>query len=353
VLYTSFPVVAPAPYGDTGLLLPDQQGYAVFGQLYAQARLFDTHKITAGRYLYNTPFLGPHDNRMTPQTFSGYTLIGTFGGDGGSTDDNSAGGSSEGGPSLRYSLGFIDAIKPRDANTFQSMASTAGVPTSNAGVGLAGSMLKWGPMRIGAIDYYSQDLLNIFYTEGSYGASFGAGPGGGFSAIAAAQFVAQNSTGQHLMNGGNAFATNQFGAKVDLGYDTAILTLGYSAVNPGFAIQTPWSANPFYTDALIQDFQRAGEQTVMVGLSYVMKQIGLPGVAVSAHFFNGATSAPAAGAPLVETEWDFRVEWRPEWKPLDGLWLRAQYGKSSTWQGGGLTTADELRLVLNYALKIY
>lgn len=337
VLYTSFPLVAPAAYGDSGLLLPDQQGYAVFGQLYGQVHLFDTHKITLGRYLYNTPFLGPHDNRMTPQTFSGYTLSGTVG------DEKDSG------PSFRYGGGYIDAIKPRDAIAFQSMASTAGVPTSNAGVGMAGGLMKWGPATIGAIDYYSQDLLNIFYTEGRYGADFG----GGFNAIAAAQFVAQNSTGQQLMNGGTPFATNQFGAKVDLGYDTAILTLGYSVVNPGLAIQTPWSANPFYTDALIQDFQRAGEQTFMVGLSYVLKPIGLPGVSAAVHYFNGSTSAAAAGAPLVENEWDFHLEWRPEWKPLAGLWMRAHYGKSSTWQGGNLTTADEVRLIVHYDLKIY
>ena len=77
VLYTSFPVVAPPQYGNTGLLLPDQAGYAVFGQLYAQAHLWDTHKVTVGRHSYNTPFMGPHDNRMSPNTFSGYTLIGT------------------------------------------------------------------------------------------------------------------------------------------------------------------------------------------------------------------------------------------------------------------------------------
>ena len=106
VLYTSFPLVAPSQYGDTGLLLPNQQGYAVFGQLYGQVHLFDTHKITLCRYLYNTPFLGPHDNRMTPQTFSGYTLSSTIGGNGGDDTEGS------GGPSLRYGGGFIDAIKP-------------------------------------------------------------------------------------------------------------------------------------------------------------------------------------------------------------------------------------------------
>ena len=182
VLYTSFPIVAPPDHGNTGLLLPNQQGYAVFGQLYGRARLFETHYATVGRYLYDTPFLGPHDNRMTPNTFFGYTLTGTFG-----SGEN-------GGPTFRYGGGWLGAIKPRDAIDFQSMASKAGAPNSNAGVGLLGGLLTWGPASIGAIEYYSEDILNIFYSEAKYGVSFG----DSFNAIAAAQFVAQNSTGQNL-----------------------------------------------------------------------------------------------------------------------------------------------------------
>ena len=83
-------------------------------------------------------------------------------------------------------------------------------------MGLVGGLLTWGPASIGAIEYYSQDVLNIFYAEGKYGVSFG----DGFNAIGAAQFVTQNSTGQNLLNGGNYFATNQFGTKIDFGYQT-------------------------------------------------------------------------------------------------------------------------------------
>lgn len=336
VLYTSFPIYAPQQYGNTGLLLPNQQGYAVFGQLYGRAQLFETHYATVGRYYYDTPFLGPHDNRMTPNTFFGYTLTGTFG------------DAANGGPSLRYGGGWIGAIKPRDANEFQGMARKAGA-NADYGVGLLGGTLTWGPASIGAIDYFTQDTINIFYTEAKYGVSFGPG----LSAIAAAQFVDQRSTGQNLLNSGNYFATNQFGTKVDLGYGTGILTVGYSVVNPSFAIQTPWSANPFYTDAQIQAFQRPGEQALMVGLSYVFTPIGLPGVAASVFYFNGWTGAPAAGAPLVEREWDFNLEWRPNWKPLQGLWLRARYGTAAIWQGNSRTNIDEVRLILNYGLKLY
>jgi hypothetical protein len=118
-------------------------------------------------------------------------------------------------------------------------------------------------------------------------------------------------------------------------------------------MMNPWSANPIYTDAQIQSFQRAGENALMVGLSYVMTPIGLPGLAASVFYYNGWTSAAAAGGPLTEYEWDFNLEWRPKWKPLPGLWLRARYGFSDTNQNNIHTTVDEVRLILNYSLNIY
>lgn len=336
VLYTSLPVYAPSEYGNTGLLLPNQQGYAVVGQLYGRVHLFDTLVATVGRYFYDTPFLGPQDNRMTPNTFFGYTLTGTFG------------SGKDGGPTFRYGGGWIGAIKPRDSFEFQSMARKAGA-NADYGVGVLGGLLTWGPASIGAIEYYSQDTINIFYTEAMYGVNFGSS----LSAIAAAQFVDQRSTGQNLLNGGDYFATNQFGTRIELGDERGILTIGYSVVNPSFAIQIPWSANPFYTNALIQTFQRAGEQALTVGLSYVFTDIGMPGVAASVFYFNGWTGSPAAGGPLVETEWDFNLEWRPNWKPLQGLWLRARYGTTSLYQNNARTNTDDVRLILNYNVKLY
>ena len=127
--------------------------------------------------------------------------------------------------------------------------------------------------------------------------------------------------------------------------------MAYTAVNPDFGM--PRSANPFYTDGQIQAFNRAGENTVMVGLSYSMRPIGLPGVAASVFYFNGSTTAVAAGGPLTEYEWDLNLERRPEWKPLPGLWFRGRYGFSATDQASVHTTVDEVRLTVYYALKLY
>ena len=147
-----------------------------------------------------------------------------------------------------------------------SLAAGAAEPR---GTGVAGGVFSWGPLRIGAVEYYTQDTINIAYAEGKYGLQIAPRLYGTLSA----QFADQRSTGANLLNGGVPFGTNQFGIQGQLGYGTGILTVGYSSVNPGFSMQTPWSANPFYTDAQINAFNRAGENTLMVGVSYGLSLI--------------------------------------------------------------------------------
>ena len=334
VFYGSLPLYAPADRGNTGLLEPDQQGYAVAGQLYGKLHLSDNLIFIAGRYLYDTPFLNPQDNRMTPNTFYGYVLQGSLG--------NAASG-----PALRFGGGYIAAIKQRDSDVFVSMSRAAGADVDR-GVGLVGGLLTWGPVSLGAIEYHAQDIINIAYGEAKYGFDLPFGVDGAL----ALQYADQRSTGANILTG-SSFSTGQLGTRLQLGYETAIFTVAYSVVDPGFAMQSPWSANPFYTDSLALSFQRAGENALQFGLSYDFTPLGIDGIAAAIQYFNGWTSAPAAGAPLVEDEWDFNLEWRPDWKPLSGLWIRARYGLARTSQNNLTTRTEELRLTLNWKVKLY
>jgi hypothetical protein len=54
----------------------------------------------------------------------------------------------------------------------------------------------------------------------------------------------------------------------------------------------------------------------------------------------------------VEDEWDFTLEWRAVWKPLDGLWIRAQFAHATTNQAGTVLTIDGGRVILNYRVKM-
>jgi hypothetical protein len=127
----------------------------------------------------------------------------------------------------------------------------------------AGCAWTWGAGSIGAIEYFCQDTINISYIEGRYGTDLPLGLRG----VLAMQYADQRSTGANLLNNGVYWSTGQFGTRLQLGYQSSIFTVGFSAVNPDFTMQSPWSSNPIYTDAQIQPFQRAGEQAVMVGVS--------------------------------------------------------------------------------------
>jgi hypothetical protein len=334
VVYTSFPLYAPLAHDGTRLLKTGQEGYAVAGQLYGKASMFD-QTITVGRYLYDTPYMGPHDNRMSPKTFMGYTLIGKFG------DPES------GKPAFRYGAGYIAEMKERNEDVFRSIGRSAGA-NADRGAGVLGGLLQWGPVSFGAIDYYSEDILNIAYVEGKYGASLPYG----ISAVLGLQFADQRTTGASLTNGGTYYQTNHFGTKLDIDYSTFIVTLAFSAVNPSAAMQTPWSANPIYTDAIIQAFQGAGEQAFMVGASYEFSPVGVKGLAASIYYYRH-WSNPTTGSPLVGNEWDFTMDYRPGWEFLSGLWFRARYAFSGVDQNNIRTNIDEVRITVNYALKLY
>jgi hypothetical protein len=56
---------------------------------------------------------------------------------------------------------------------------------------------------------------------------------------------------------------------------------------------------------------------------------------------------------VLEDEWNFNLEWRPDWKPLQGFWLRARYGYARIDTMGVRNTVDEVRLIANYTVKMY
>ncbi|MEI8151426.1 MAG: hypothetical protein WCG92_07495 [Hyphomicrobiales bacterium] len=154
--------------------------------------------------------------------------------------------------SVRYGGGYLATIKQRDSDTFVSMAQAAGAPVDR-GSAAGGAVLTWGPASIGAFEYYTQDILNILYAEGSYGAE--AWPD--VEAILSAQIADQRATGANLLTG-SYFATNQLGLRLQVGSDPVMVTAAFSQVGPGAAMQNPRSNNALHTGALVLDSQRAG-----------------------------------------------------------------------------------------------
>ena len=328
--YWSDNLYGPKDKDGTLLLKPGQHGYSVLGQLYGRVKLFDENFINLYRYEYNTPFINKNDNRMTPNTFEGYTLTGSFGG-------------KDGAPGFRYGTGYITKIKERNSDDFVWMSRDAGADVKR-GVGVVGGTFSYGKFSLGAINYYSNDIINIFYTETKYSFPITKDLG----ALLAFQFADQRSVGQDLLKH-RSFATNQVGVKGEASYGGAVFTLAYTNTLRRDDMQNPWSGYPGYTSVQVQDFNRAEEQAIMPKLSYDFSRLGLEGVSSYVLFVHGwdrIDPATKAGVPN-ENEFNFDFQWRPTWSFLNGFSARFRYSRVQQYQGPK-DHQDDFRFIVNY-----
>ena len=334
VLYTSQPLHAPDARDGTALLETGQKGYTVLGQLYARLKFLDRNFVNLYRYAYDTPYLNRDDSRMSPKTFEGYTLQGSVGGQ-------------DGAPAFRYGAGYITKIKDRNDDDFVWMSRQAGAAVDR-GVAMLGALFSSGGLSVGGIDYYCADVINIGYGEGKYLVPGPAGAG----VLVSAQYVDQRSVGGNFMTG-VAFDTELFAVKAEASYGNAVVSLAWSRTAHGADLQNPWSGNPGYSGAMIQKFNRAGEQALLARLSYDFRRLGVEGLTAYALFVHGASRvAPTTRSAVPnENEVDLDVQWRPAWKGLTGLWLRARYGHVEQYQGPK-NAMTEYRLVVSYDFSV-
>jgi len=334
-LYTSQSVYAPESREGTNLLASGQQGYTVLGQVYARVRLYEETILNLYRFgEYNSPYLSKNDNRMTPYTYEGYTVLGRVG----ETDD---------GPRLVYGGGYITKIKDKTANRFVWMSEKAGAEVKR-GVAVLGGRYSFGGFSLGAIDYYSDDIINIGYAEASYRLDMPKDLGIRF----AAQFTDQRSTGSNLLTG-SSFSTNQVGMSTDVSYRSTILSLLYTTNSRGQNLVNPWSGYPGYTSAMVTNYSKAGVSAFGTKISYDFSRLGLEGLAAYVLYVHGwGMVDQTTKAPLPdENELDADLQWRPKWSLLEGLWVRGRYGIVHQYQGPKQYVHD-CRMIVNYDFQL-
>lgn len=325
--YTSQPIYAPYDKDGTQLLLPQQHPYSVLGELYGEFLLTDTVKASVGRRAYVTPYINTDDSRMTPATFQAYAVQGTLGGGGD--------------PVVRFGAGYVDKEKDRNSEEFVPMSTVAGAPAAvQRGVYAAGGNVSSGGLRIGVIDYYSIDIINIAYTEAKYTYALS----NRMRLLFSAQYASQASTGNNLLTG-HPFSTDQFGLKAELGLGGMLLTAAYTGTGNGANMQNPWGAYPGYTSVQIENFYRAGEDAAMLRAAYNFSSVR--GLSAYALYVNG--SKPDSPKQYAQDEYDLNVQWVAGTGRLKGLTLLARYGHVSQ-DGGGNPHEDDFRLVLYYNL---
>jgi hypothetical protein len=322
--YTSQRFYGPDQRDGTLLLKPRQEGYTILGQLYGEIKFTDRLFITLGRKEYNTPFINKNDSRMTPNTFQGYTFYGEAGGRTGS-------------PSWRFGGGYIDKIKERNSDEFVWMSKDAGAKVDR-GVYAAMFNFKQNNFSIGAFNYYSDDIINIFYTDTKYSLPLSEK----YLLQLSAQYINQRSTGEGLLKG-DEFSTGQGGIKADLSMGAALLTVAYTNTANGSSIENPWGTYPAYTNAQVQEFHQAGESALMLRAEYDFSNIGYDGLSAYALTVQGRGVEDSFN----ENETDLNLQWTPKHGALKGFSFRTRYAVVDQ-RGSDGDTLDDFRLIVNY-----
>lgn len=324
--YTSQKLYGPEDRDGTLLLAPGQEGYTVLGEVYGEFLINEDSRLTLGRRGIDTPYINRNDARMTPNTFQAVLFQGLYGGD-------------EGRPEWRVGGGYFDKIKERNSEDFVSMARDAGAPAGvERGVYALGANFKSGGFSFGAIDYYSDDIINIFYAEGKYGFSLAEKTRLAFTL----QYSDQTSVGDDRLRGTD-FASDQWGAKAELTQGAALFTAAYTRAGGDTNMQNPWSGYPGFTSVQVEDFNRDGESAWLLRAGYTFPWI--KGASVYALYVDG--SDPQSPTEYAKDEYNVNFQWAVADGFLQGLLVRLRY--SHVRQEGPIESdLDDFRLMIFY-----
>ena len=241
---------------------------------------------------------------------------------------------------LKYGVGYFDRIKERNDDGFESMSADAGAPVDR-GVFAAGGIYEKGKFSIGAIDYYSDDIINIFYAESKMELPLSAD----CRPRLALQFVDQRSTGDDLLQGQD-FSGQQLGIKAELPVGKALFTAGYTHTFDGTNMQNPWSGYPGYTSVQVQDFNRAGEDAFLLRAGYEFPWVE----GLSAYALAVFGTDPDAAGQYRQDEYDVNLQWAPPKGPLKGFSVRLRYAVVDQ-HGGDVENLTDFRAICNYVIK--
>jgi hypothetical protein len=225
------------------------------------------------------------------------------------------------------------------------MSEVAGFDDTKKGLTMGGARYSFTEhSNIGAITQYAWNLWNTVYAEANFRRKLGDQVG----ILLSGQYTDQRSTGDEL---DGDFDTYVFGGKAALSYRGAILSLAFSSVDTGSDIRNPFGGYPGYLSLMIEDFDRAGEDAWLVGLSYNFSSLGMEGLSAFANFAQGDTPNTGTAASPDQEEFDLTVDYRFKKGLLKGLWLRF---RCAFLDQHGLDAQDvqNYRFILNYEIPV-
>ncbi len=327
-LYGTAPVTAELNQenqGGTGLLTPDNEGFAVLAEAYFKVR-FEQSEARFWRQRIETPFINGNDSRMLPQTFEAYGLK--------SSDIET----------LEWSLFWVDKEKGRDTDLFKSMTEMAGLD-NRGGVLMAGA--DWTPEKALPMrfwNYYAPDLDNTFFTQIKY--AFGDPEGVRYSLLF--QGVDQRSVGDQL---GGDYTTGELGLMGSVTFAGITFELGGTAVDGSKGIRNSWGTYPFFNNLMAYAFDRAGEKTLYLGLAYDFARIGAKGFSANIKTGFGDTPDSGRNASFDRNEYTLNLNYAFD-GDLKGLSILNRWSYQDADEDLGGKDGFQVRLRLQYDFQL-
>jgi hypothetical protein len=325
-VFTSQKLYGPEDKDGSGLLGPGQEGFTVIGRAYGKLNYEEKLEVKLYRQYINAPYVNKQDIRMVPITFEAYKLIGNLG-------------------DFRFGGGYISKIKRQNSDKFVPMSQIGSIKDTDNGMFAFGGL--YTPVKefaIGGINYFVQDVINIFYAESYYLKTTDSGAAVKLSA----QVTDQRSVGDDLL--GSDFSTQVWGGQIAASYVNTILRFAFSTVSSDKEIISPYGGYPGYLSLMVKDFKRASEKAFLAGLSHDFESVGLEGLSFFTNYAFGYDAVDSMeDEPLPDQrEFDITIDYKPEELAVRGLWLRFRYANVDI--SGNEDSINDLRLILNYNL---
>ena len=327
--YLSAPLYAPDNSPGSLLLTPGQGAISVVGEAWGAFRYREYALLRGGRVRIEDGYLNPQDNRMVPNTFEGLTVSGKL-------------------DWVRYDVGYLWTIKPRDSNDFISMSQQAGASGKGEGVVLGSVALT--PIKDLLIylgNDYALDVFNTIFLKSEYAHPLTKD----LKLQTGLQFTDQRSVGDERLGD---FTTWNVGAGARLLWRGLSLGTAMHFTGADANISSPWGTWPGYLSLMVTDFDRANEKAFGVGLKYdfggTLLPFQLPGFSVQMLFAAGFDREnPANGGKLANTyEGDLDIIYNVP--AAKGLSLRFRNAYVS--QGNPGNPVMDFRIIVNYEVDL-
>jgi len=328
-VYTSQKLYAPDDKDGTLLFKPGPEAFTVLGEANATIRFGGGHGMRVGRQRFELPYLGSHDIRMVPNTFEAVAV-----------GNQSAEG-------FAYMVGYVDQIKRKNDDEFIPMSEAAGAMDSDDGVVFAGAQYRVADgLLIGAIDQWTADVFNTFFAKVEQPFELGDER----SLKAFLQYTDQRSVGAELIG---EFRTWLVSGKLEWQTGRWTWRAGASTAGDEKGIQSPYGNPANYLSVIVENFDRAGEDAWLVGVSHDFGRRGPGDLSFFANIVDGNTPDRGPNASPDQTEYDLTVDYRFKEGWSDSLWLRVRgaYVDQDD-RAAGSNDFFDFRIIVNYSFDL-